>query len=89
MRAHMMNRCNTVMIERDGCPTFYEIYSYGTLVATIEFVVNYGFILNRHWGGYSSTTLRHINAWLDYLGLWAIKTNKSKWLNKEVTVCAP
>ena len=38
--------------------------SYNTIVASIDTDGNF----SRHWGGYSATTMRHINAFVAYFG---------------------
>lgn len=46
-----------------GCPGYYALFSYGTLI--LEYVN--GEII-RQWGGYSATTMRHVNAFMRFLG---------------------
>lgn len=59
----------------------YTVFSYGTPVLSVgcsgmkpKFV--------RHWDGYTATTLRHINKFLEMKGLE--KINKKIWDNMEV-----
>ncbi len=48
------------------------LYSYGTKVASIQNAQ-----LVRHWGGYSATTLRHVNEFARQNGLDNI--GKAQW----------
>ena len=59
----------------------YELISYSTKVARIE-VGQYGRKLVRLFGGYSATTMRHVNAWLQWHGMNPI--TKKQWEEMEV-----
>lgn len=41
-----------------------ELKSYNTIVCRIQ-----NGIFQRLWGGYSATTMKHINAFVDYFGI--------------------
>lgn len=58
----------------------YELISYATKVARIE--VDNGKRLVRLWDGYSATTMRHVNAWLQWHGMNPI--TKKQWMKMEV-----
>ena len=53
---------------------FITLYSYETAICRVS-KSNGHFV--RIWGGYSATTMRHINAFLDTLGL--DRMNKKQW----------
>ena len=59
----------------------YELISNVTKVARIE-VDQDGKKLARLWDGYSATTMRHINAWLQWHGMNPI--TKKQWEEMEV-----
>ena len=67
-----------VLIERDsnGNPVRYALYSYKTLVAWFD-VKSSQFV--RTWNGYSVTTMRHVNAFVRYLGFDAV--GKRWWVS--------
>lgn len=56
-----------------------QLKSYQTIVAVIE----NGKDFFRTWSGYSATTMRHVNAFLDYYGISG--GGKSWWDNQPVT----
>ncbi len=59
----------------------YMLVSYETIVATY-----YKGSFKRTWVGYSVTTMRHVNAFRQFLRLPAI--NKSEWVNMNIeSVC--
>jgi len=49
--------------------------SYDTIILSLT-PTNDGFTVNRIWGGYSVTTMRHIN---DFLALHGINQGGKKW----------
>ena len=53
--------------------------SYNTIVASIDKDGNF----SRHWGGYSATTMRHVNAFVSYFGKGG--GGKKWWLEQPVT----
>ena len=55
------------------------LYSYGTKVCSID---NNG-TFHRHWGGYSATTMKHINSFIDTYGING--GGKAWWISQEVT----
>ena len=57
----------------------YELISYSTKVARIEVDCKK---LVRLWDGYSATTMRHVNAWLQWHGMNPI--TKKQWEEMEV-----
>ena len=59
----------------------YELIYYGTKVARIE-VGRDGRKQVRLFGGYSATTMRHVNAWLQWHGMNPI--TKKQWEEMEV-----
>ena len=63
------------VIERDNGDI--ELRSYNTIVARIR---NGHF--ERLWSGYSATTMRHVNAFLDYFGISG--GGKAWWMEQEV-----
>ena len=63
------------VIERDNGDI--ELRSYNTIVARIR---NGNF--ERLWSGYSATTMRHVNAFLDYFGISG--GGKAWWMEQEV-----
>lgn len=67
------------MAKVKDCEETHFLYSYGLMVAGIE-----DGLLHRHWGGYSATTMRHINSFCETYG--ASKINKKKWLEMPVEV---
>jgi hypothetical protein len=48
-----------------GCDGYYALFSYGTPICEVNTFVNE---LTRFWGGYSRTTMRHVNAFMAFLG---------------------
>ena len=60
-------------VEWDG--EWRQLYSYGVHVASYNIVTN---VFCRHWYGYSATTMRHVNAFMRYLG-YAL--GGKKWWN--------
>ena len=52
-----------------------ELKSYQTIVCDVLD----GVFFTRRWGGYSATTLRHVNSFLAYIGE-DIRLTKSQWL---------
>lgn len=62
-------------IELDGA---YFLQSYGTIVASID---SNG-VFHRHWDGYSLTTGRHLDSFLEYCGKRRI--SKKEWESLEV-----
>lgn len=84
------------LIPNDGRKSFYNkatviktdaatmLKSYDTIVCSFD---NDGF--HRHWSGYSATTMRHINAFLDLIGIndggkkfWdALPVERFKWID--------
>lgn len=60
------------------------LYSYSTPIATIVRTSNGGSNFVRLWGGYSLTTMRHINDFRSLYGLDAI--NKKQWCEMPVNV---
>lgn len=56
----------------------YFLQSYETIVASID---EYG-IFRRHYNGFSATTMRHINAFLENFGKH--ETKKKDWESLEV-----
>lgn len=73
--------------EKKSCGKAYEIYhdgyfylvSYSTKVA--KFNLNNGELV-RLWDGYSQTTMRHINEWLQLH--WLPTITKKQWMKMEV-----
>lgn len=63
------------VIERDNGDI--ELRSYNTIVARIR---NGQF--ERLWSGYSATTMRHVNAFLDYFGISG--GGKAWWMEQKV-----
>ena len=59
----------------------YELIYYGTKVARVE-VGRDGRKQVRLFGGYSATTMRHVNAWLQWHGMNPI--TKKQWMKMEV-----
>ena len=53
--------------------------SYNTIVASIDKDGNF----SRHWGGYSATTMRHVNAFVSSFGKGG--GGKKWWLEQPVT----
>lgn len=67
----------------------WELISYCTKVARIVLDEDARFDeddskLVRLWGSYSATTMKHINAWLQWHGMKPI--NKKQWMEMEVVV---
>jgi hypothetical protein len=54
---------------------YHVLRSYDTMVAYIDSYDHF----YRTWGGYSATTMRHVNSFLVYHGLPSI--NKKMWLD--------
>ena len=53
--------------------------SYETVVCSVDTSGNF----HRHWGGYSATTMRHVNA---FLALYGIEGGgKAWWIEQETT----
>lgn len=64
-----------VVIEKDNGDI--ELRSYNTIVARIR-----NGIFERLWGGYSATTMNHINSFIDTYGING--GGKAWWVNLEV-----
>lgn len=45
-----------------GADGKFFLRSYGTIVASVDREGNF----SRHWGGYSATTMRHVDAFVSY-----------------------
>lgn len=85
----MENRIETALIPQHGQKSFYGkakviktasatiLKSYDTIVCSFD---KEGF--HRHWAGYSATTMKHINAFLDMLGIDG--GGKQWWTGKPV-----
>ena len=67
-RKSFYNKCKAIEME-DGSKF---LKSYNTYVCSIDPFGNF----HRHWGYYSATTMRHINAFLDHYG---IEGGGKKW----------
>jgi hypothetical protein len=65
----------TVIYTPDNCK---YLKSYNTIVCSIDASGAF----RRHWEGYSATTMRHINSFLDFCGLYG--GGKSWWDNYPV-----
>ena len=80
------------LFPNDGRKSFYgkavvfehaeyaELYSYNTRVAVINFHSKRFFY--RLWIGYSATTQRHINAFCNHYGFYAI--DKKEWESRPI-----
>lgn len=78
------------LVPTDGHKSFYGkarcivddgdefLKSYETIVACVDKHGN----LHRYWNGYSATTARHLNSFLDYCGIPRI--SKKDWESLEV-----
>lgn len=62
-------------IEDNG---IYYLKSYETIVASVD---NDG-VFHRHWDGYSATTARHLDSFLEYCG--KRRMSKKEWDSLEV-----
>lgn len=60
----------------------YELVSYSTKVAKLKFKGGFEYELMRLWGGWSATTMRHVNAWLQWHHMPTI--TKKHWMEMEV-----
>ena len=59
----------------------YIVFSYGTPVLSVDCSQEMPKLV-RHWDGYTPTTLRHINKFLEMLQL--LKINKKIWEDMKV-----
>ena len=61
---------------------FYALYSYDTLVASVDVNVSGAICVRKLWAGYSATTLRHVNELLMQQGF--PKLSARAWCAMEV-----
>ena len=62
---------------------FYALYSYGTLVLSVDVNVSGLICARKLWDGYSATTLRHVNELLMQIGF--PKLSARAWRAMEVS----
>ena len=62
----------------------YVLVSYGRNVARLYFTDYENGVMIRLWDGYSQTTMRHINSWLQWHGMNPI--TKKQWQEMEVVL---
>ena len=66
----------------DGDATYLK--SYGTIVCSYDMSEGYA-NFRRHWHGYSATTQRHINAFIDLVMGCGEFYAKAQWLKEPIT----
>lgn len=82
----MMNNSNFMELKpNDGRKSFYgkaRVYYDGNTITLVSYTTPVCRIVNGNfeklWDGYSATTMRHINAFIDYFG---IVGGGKKWWN--------